>query len=172
MTACEKFTNWGVFAHFDKERSVLLLLLDCEATVPVTLLTLERWRRFEWPWVQSVWRHNKGMPETLLCRGGDCSLDTSYLRNVKAMLLLYFASQESTLHAILFDKLRFEVLGLWLHSWLLLLLLLFQSWLSTGYLTAFQSVLFFFYFWSRKFNYLGKKGRDRLLHFGLNVYQI
>ncbi|KAF5899251.1 Polycomb group protein FIE1 [Clarias magur] len=54
MTACEKFTNGGAFPHFGKERSVPLLGLGCEATVPVTTLTPERRRRFGWPWVQSA----------------------------------------------------------------------------------------------------------------------
>lgn len=118
------------------------LLHNCEPTVLVTSLTPLCWRWLRWPWVKSVWQHNKGRPESLFCQGSGCSLYTSYIRNVKAMLLLCVTSQENTPYAILFDELGFWVLGLWKETWLLLFLRLFEFGLSAGYLTAFQSVIF------------------------------
>lgn len=49
------------------------------------------------------------------------------------MLLLCFKSQENTLHAILFDESGFTELAFTIR--------LLASWLSTGYLSAFQTVL-------------------------------
>lgn len=119
--------SWGMFLYFHKSLYLFFMIVNPLCWWHPWLL---RW--FRWPWVQSVWQHNKGRPESLLCQGCGCSLDTSYIRAVKTMLLLCFTSQENSLYTILFDELGFWSAWLLAHTSLLLL---------TGYLSTFQSVL-------------------------------